>query len=156
MRFEPGEEERYSLKPGDVLVCEGGEPGGAAVCRDAHSDMRFQKAIHRVRCEDAVLPDWVVTVLEAHASSGALSKYFTGSGIAHLTGVSLARVPVPLPPIVEQREIVRRADQLLVLADRLEQRISAASKSTQRSSQAVLGKAYRGELALEGIASNRQ
>lgn len=74
--------------------------------------------------------------------------YFTGSGIAHLTGVSLARVPVPLPPIEEQREIVRRVDHLLVLADALKQRIEAGSKRVERSSQAVLAKAFRGELTM--------
>jgi type I restriction enzyme S subunit len=146
MRFEPGEEERYGLEPGDVLVCEGGEPGRAAVWRDGESGMRFQKALHRVRCEEALLPDFLVNVLQAHASSGMLAGYFTGSGIAHLTGVSLLRVPVPLPPIEEQREIVCRVDQLLALADSLKQRIEAGSKRVERSSQAVLAKAFRGDL----------
>lgn len=149
MRFEASEADRYRLKPGDVLVCEGGEPGRAAVWLDADSDMRFQKALHRVRCEDKVLPAWLMNVLQTHASSGLLSRYFTGSGIAHLTGASLARVPIPLPPIEEQREIVQRADQLLILADGLKQRIDAASKRVERSSQAVLAKAFRGELVLE-------
>jgi len=153
MRFEAGEEERYGLEPGDVLVCEGGEPGRAAVWRDAESDMRFQKALHRVRCEGALLPDFLVNVLQAHAYSGMLAGYFTGSGIAHLTGVSLARVPVPLPPIEEQREIVRRVDQLLALADSLEQRIDAGSKRVERSSHAVLAKAFRGDLLPADSAS---
>jgi type I restriction enzyme S subunit len=150
MRFEAGEKERYGLEAGDVLVCEGGEPGRAAVWRDEKSDMRFQKALHRVRCDNQVMPDWLVNVLQAHASSGLLSRYFTGSGIAHLTGVSLARVPVPLSPIEEQREIVRRVDQLLKLADVLKQRIEAASKRVERSSHAVLAKAFRGDLSISG------
>jgi type I restriction enzyme, S subunit len=53
---------------------------------------------------------------------------------------------IPVPPLEEQREIVRLVDQLLALADRLNERISVASKRMDRSSQAVLAKAFRGEL----------
>jgi type I restriction enzyme S subunit len=56
--------------------------------------------------------------------------------------------PVPLPPLGEQREIVRRVDQLLVLAGGLAQRIEVVSTRLDRSSQAVLAKAFRGELVL--------
>jgi type I restriction enzyme S subunit len=55
--------------------------------------------------------------------------------------------PVPLPPIAEQDEIVRRVDQLLVLADGLSQRIEGASTRIDRSSQAVLAKAFHGDLS---------
>lgn len=155
MRFELGEEERYGLTPGDVLVCEGGEPGRAAVWRHEGSDIRFQKALHRVRCADTLLPDWLVDVLQAHAFTGFLSNYFTGSGIAHLTGVSLVRIPIPLPPTAEQAEIVRRVDQLYTLANKLEQRIDAALQHVERSSQAVLAKAFRGDLIHTAASAER-
>jgi type I restriction enzyme, S subunit len=59
--------------------------------------------------------------------------------------------PIPLPPLAEQVEIVRRVDQLLALAARLKQRIEAASTRVELSSHAILAKAFRGELA--GVAS---
>jgi type I restriction enzyme, S subunit len=90
----------------------------AAVWRKFSSDMRFQKALHRVRCEKHLLPEWLADVLQAHALSGFLSEYFTGTGIAHLTGESLARVPILIPPTDEQAEIVHRVDRLLLLAGR--------------------------------------
>jgi type I restriction enzyme S subunit len=150
MRFEPAEEDRYGLRRGDVLVCEGGEPGRAAVWRDEIPDMRFQKAIHRVRCGELLAPDWLVNVLQAHALSGLLSNYFTGTGIAHLTGVSLAGVPIPLPPIDEQREIVRRVEALFALADNIERRLDATAASAETLTQAILAKAFRGELIPTG------
>lgn len=58
--------------------------------------------------------------------------------------------PVPLPPLAEQDEIVRRVDQLLLLADGLSRRIEGASTRLNRSSQAVLAKAFRGELNSNG------
>jgi type I restriction enzyme S subunit len=148
MPFEPNESERFGIRAGDVMICEGGEPGRAAVWRDDNSNMRFQKAIHRIRCDDALAPDWLVDVLQAHASSGRLSEYFTGTGIAHLTGVSLARVPIPVPPVMEQAVAVERVEQLLRVADSVVGKIDAATRRVGRSSQAVLSKAFRGELEL--------
>ena len=60
--------------------------------------------------------------------------------------------PLPLPPQDEQEEIVRRVNQLLQLATALERRISQASQSLERSSQAVLVKTFRGELITNGEA----
>jgi type I restriction enzyme S subunit len=57
---------------------------------------------------------------------------------------------IPLPPIDEQIEIVRRVDQLSELATSLRTRIDTASRRVDRSSQAVLAKAFRGELIADG------
>jgi type I restriction enzyme S subunit len=53
---------------------------------------------------------------------------------------------IALPSPAEQREIVRRAQRLLALADGLTARVDPASKRVDRSSQAVLAKVFRGEL----------
>ena len=55
--------------------------------------------------------------------------------------------PVPMPPYEEQLEIARRVNQLTELADRLRTRIDATSRRVDQSSQAVLAKAFRGELS---------
>jgi type I restriction enzyme S subunit len=49
MDFAPWERERYSLRPGDLLVCEGGEVGRTAIWRGELEECFYQKAIHRVR-----------------------------------------------------------------------------------------------------------
>lgn len=112
--------------------------------------MRFQKAVHRVRCREHLLPEWLVNVLQAHAGMGLLSDYFTGTGIAHLTGVSLARGPIPLPPIEEQAEIVRLVELLWTYANNLSHHVTVAQKRIGQSSRAVLAKAFRGELVSVG------
>ncbi|MGQ0432843.1 MAG: restriction endonuclease subunit S [Microthrixaceae bacterium] len=63
----------------------------------------------------------------------------------HLYIRDLKRMPVPLPPAGEQAEIVRRVDLLFAAADRLGERLQAATASVERTSQAVLAKAFRGE-----------
>ncbi len=55
MRFEENEAERYGLRDGDLVICEGGEPGRCAIWRNGAKDMRIQKALHRVRLPDSLI-----------------------------------------------------------------------------------------------------
>jgi type I restriction enzyme S subunit len=66
-----------------------------------------------------------------------------------MPGLNLAdvrRVPIPLPPLEEQREIVRRVEALFAFADRLEARYLAARKQVDKLTPSLLAKAFRGEL----------
>lgn len=111
MRFEEREGERYGLRADDVLVCEGGEAGRAAIWDGRASDMRFQKALHRVRCGPKLDSRFLVHQLHADYFSGRLLDYYTGTTIKHLTGQDLARYRFRLPPLAEQRRIAAILDQ---------------------------------------------
>ena len=58
----------------------------------------------------------------------------------------LQTLPVPLPPLAEQHEIVRRVEALFRLADHIEKRVVAATARADKLTQAILAKAFRGEL----------
>ena len=120
MRFEDAELPEFELRVGDVLICEGGEPGRAAVWDARAQDLYFQKAIHRVRFLGEVAPTFFVLSLRASANDGRLAKYFTGTGIKHFTGKGLASYRFPLPPIAEQQHIVAKVAELMALCDQLE------------------------------------
>jgi type I restriction enzyme S subunit len=75
-----------------------------------------------------------------------------GAGRPHLSFDQLKASPIAVPPLAEQREIVRRVDELLSIAHRLQRRIDGARRRVDASSQAVLAKAFRGELQLVGEA----
>lgn len=115
MPFEEHEEARYGLSAGDVVICEGGEAGRAAIWDGRVPNMKFQKAIHRVRCGPRLDNRYLVHRLMADYVSGRLADYYTGATIKHLTGQDLARYRFPLPPVEEQRriaEILDKADAL--------------------------------------------
>ncbi len=91
MRFEAGESQRYSLLDGDLVICEGGEPGRSAVWKEFFSrEIYVQKALHRVRFTEAVNPYFVQLFFEFSAASRQLEQLFTGTTIKHLTGEKLA------------------------------------------------------------------
>jgi type I restriction enzyme, S subunit len=58
----------------------------------------------------------------------------------------LQTIPVPLPPLAEQQEIVRRIDQLFSLAAQIEARYAKAKGYIDSLKQSILAKAFRGEL----------
>jgi type I restriction enzyme M protein len=120
MYFEEDELERFGLRAGDVLVCEGGEPGRAAVWDGRIPSLKYQKALHRVRFRVPFEPSILVYLLQEMALSGSLIGWLSGTTIKHLTLESFKKLPIPLPPLATQQAIVAEieAEQALVAANR--------------------------------------
>ena len=110
MRFLPEEAAKYTAVKGDVLICEGGYPGRAAIW-EQDEPIYFQKALHRVRFHEAERNKWFLYYLQAKDFDGTLKNHFNGAGIQHFTGEALAEFVVPLPPLPEQRRIVALLDE---------------------------------------------
>ena len=111
MDFSAKDAARYSLRPGDVLVCEGGEVGRAAVWAGAVEDCFYQKALHRVRASEALDPRFFRYLLEHYAQTEAFARFTSGSTIAHLPQEDLRNLPVPLPPRAEQHRVVAAIEE---------------------------------------------
>lgn len=118
MPFLEEESAKYTAVKGDVLVCEGGYPGRAAVWNEDYP-IHFQKALHRVRFHEPERGRWLVYYLFALDASGELRRFFSGTGIQHFTGEALARFQIPVPPLVELRNMIAAFDDLSVETGRL-------------------------------------
>ena len=105
MRFEPHERERYGLRYGDIIMCEGGEPGRCAVWQEQLSGVMLQKALHRIRPKPGIDNRFLFYCLLHQGCSGALEHLFTGSTIKHLPGEQLSKVELLIPHITVQRRI---------------------------------------------------
>jgi type I restriction enzyme S subunit len=140
------EKEILSIKNGDIFICEGGEPGRAAVWKNGENSMTFQKALHRVRFRIPFESDFLVYNLKVDAYTQKLNRLFTGSTIKHLTGRSLALYPITFPPLEEQKEIVKQVEKLFAWADKVEAHYQKAKEQVDKLTQSVLAKAFRGEL----------
>lgn len=105
MRFKDMEFERYSLKDGDLVVCEGGEPGRCAIWKGQTSVMRIQKALHRVRVREGFDPYFLYYRFLLAGKSNGLSNHFIGSTIKHLTGVRLKKMEFQFPDYKTQTKI---------------------------------------------------
>lgn len=106
MDFSETEQEKFMLRKGDLLVCEGGEPGRAAVWNGEIEPCFYQKALHRLRPKDNLVdPHFLMYRLRLGALSGEFSGSNAKTTIAHLPLVRLASLRVATPPLKEQKRI---------------------------------------------------
>lgn len=99
MRFEQDELETYGLRFGDIVMCEGGEPGRCAIWKEQTPGMMIQKAIHRIRCRENMDHKYLYQSLRDQAEHGHLATLFTGATIKHLPREKLAKVTVVVPSV---------------------------------------------------------
>ena len=79
-----------------------------------------------------------------------------GGGMNNISLADVRALRIPVPPRPEQREIVRRVEGLFKLADAIEKRVAAATARAEKLTQAILAKAFRGELVPTEAALARQ
>ena len=106
MDIYPHEIARYTLRSGDLLVCEGGEIGRSAIWQEEIKPCGFQKALHRLRPwkNDRDRPRFLSYVLRVAVTRGAFNDGHE-STIGHLTGEKLRSHRFAFPLAEEQRSV---------------------------------------------------
>lgn len=99
---------RFRLAKGDLLVCEGGEVGRAAIWDEPIDECYYQKALHRLRPLRGYSPHLMLAFLRYWTSRDMLADYVSQTSIAHLTQEKFASVPLPVPERDEQLAIATR------------------------------------------------
>lgn len=145
MKIEESEVEKYTVEKNDLVICEGGEPGRCAIWENDES-MFYQKALHRVRFTDGSNPKFYMYYLWFAAQTGILRPYFTGTGIKHLTGQSLSKVPVPIAERSIQDRVVLNIEERISTCEFIENTIDNALQQADALRQSILKKAFKGEL----------
>ena len=145
MRISDNEIDKYSLKKGDLVICEGGEPGRCAIW-DRDESIFYQKALHRVRFSNDHNPKFYMYYMWFAAQTGLLKQYYTGTGIKHLTGQSLVKIPVPSAGLDVQNRTVDVIESHLSECDNIEQTIKVAVAQAESMRQSIIKDAFEGRL----------
>ena len=147
----PEDKVKYAMKSGDLLFTEGGDRdklGRGTVWRGKVQDCIHQNHIFRVRLKTGeAIPDYVSITTKSDFSK----HYFfeNASQTVNLASINirtLSALPLPIPPLPEQHEIVRRVEALFKKADEIEVRYKKAKAFVDKLTQSILAKAFRGEL----------
>jgi len=136
MLIRKEELERYEAKRGDLLVCEGGEAGRAAVW-EFSDNICFQNHIHRVRPLGGINAHYLYRFFEQINFSGEINNYRKGMAISNLSGKSLSLIPVPIPPVTEQRVIVTKVNRLMECCDELELEIEKRNAYHEKAAKVI-------------------
>lgn len=148
-RLEENELPKYLLRPGDLLICEGGDVGRSAVW-ESTQEMYYQNALHRVRFYGGINPHYFQLLLECYKGNQILDAYSKGMTIKHLVQTALNTIVFPLPPLSEQNRIVNAAKRLLPYLhsyDKAEQKLTALNTGFPEAlKKSILQEAVQGKL----------
>jgi type I restriction enzyme S subunit len=135
------------LRPGDLVVVRTGEPGVAAVVPQSLTDSN---------CSDLVIgrlirsmnPHYAAFYMNSEFAKAVVRDAQVGVAQQHFNVGSMSEMPVPWAPTAEQEEIVRKIEMVFAWLDRVAAEHANASRLLPKLDQAILAKAFRGELVL--------
>ena len=111
--------DQYGVEDGDLLVCEGGEVGRAAIVRNPPHGSIIQNSLHRVRSFGTSDIAFLMYVLKHATSQGWINTLCNRATIAHFTSEKLGDLQIPWAPLPEQRTIVAFLDRETAKIDAL-------------------------------------
>lgn len=138
---------RSSAQPGDIVIVAVGSSGQSAIIPD-----EIQFAILSQNCNkftfdaEMVMPEFVNFVLQIEMAIEQLRDRTTDTARPFLSLTNLKTLLLPIPPLPEQKEIVRRVEALFALADQIEACYTKGKAYVDKLTQSILAKAFRGEL----------
>lgn len=153
MHFESYEHVRFTIRKGDLLVCEGGDVGRAAMWT-LNENIHYQKALHRVRPRTTAPPRFLIYVLWAAASLGLFTSEGNQSTIAHLTREQLRAHRIPWPSEQEQHRIVAELDETRAKMRALQDQWSRQIELLTEHRQALITAAVTGEIWVPGVGAS--
>ena len=143
----------YALRQGDLLFTRyNGSIELLGICglvRDLEDRLvLYPDKLMRVRFDHPwILPEYAEIFFQGpEARDRITAKAKSSAGQQGVSGKDIKAQPFALPPLSEQQEIVRRVAALFQLADAVEARVAAATARADKLTQAILAKAFRGEL----------
>lgn len=141
MDFSDQETEKFSLKKNDILVCEGGEIGRAAIWEENLNECYYQKALHRLRLKRGaeILPEYMILWLEYNFRvSNELKSESLTTTISHIPREKLLKLVVGYPDIDSQRKIIAAFDSMKTLEKELNEKL----KSTRKLRKCMLNRYF--------------
>lgn len=149
MDFDERERKKFALVPGDLLLCEGGVVGRAALWHGEVEDCYFQKALHRLRPANGSVTNefmlyWLRFAFEIQNFYGVSGA---SSTIAHLPAAQLRALDLPVPPLPEQKKIAH-------ILSTVQRAIEGQERIIQTTTE--LKKALMHKLFTEGLRNEPQ
>ena len=139
---------RYSARPRDLLITVMATIGRVCVVPDGIEDAIITKHLYRISCfGGAIDPDFLSLAMRGRSET--LSEIFgkaQGQTRPGLNKTILQQVPIPVPPLAEQREILARFSVLQADTDGASAGVDSLHAASSRLRQSILAAAFRGDL----------
>lgn len=133
--------------PGDVLFTREAPMGEAALIPDGMKVCMGQRMMLLRANGEVLLPEYLLLAVQAPYVRKYAEHVAVGSGVLHMRVGDVERLPIPVPPIAEQAALVTTARAAFSFLDKIEERVYQVARIAEQLPQAILSKAFSGELA---------
>ena len=154
MTFSHAERRFFALRRGDLLVCEGGDPGRAAVWSSELDECYFQKALHRLRPVRGASSRYLLHALRVLSLRGAFTSDGPGR-YTHLTAEELRATRVPMPAEDEQHRRAAELDELASKATAAEHALDVLDTRLAEYREALINEAVTGRLDVRAVSDTQ-
>jgi len=114
------------VRPGDLVYCLRGATLGKTAIITQYEEGAVASSLVIIRLIPAVEPRFAYRFLTSPLGREQIFQFDNGSAQPNLSANSVKKYWVPIPPLVEQRRIVAKVEQLMALVDALETQLAAA------------------------------
>jgi type I restriction enzyme S subunit len=139
--------QRCNPEKGDILYTKVGATYGYAAVNNLDYDFSIFVSLALIK---PVIPffnsKYAELVMNSEVVFSQARERISGIGTPDLHLVEIRDFRIPLPPLPEQKEIVRRVEDLFKFADSIEERFKQAKAQVDKLTNSILAKAFRGEL----------
>lgn len=134
------------VEEGDILVSLVGTIGKVLILSEEAEVGVINPRLVKASLAPEISREYVKIYMDSIIAHDFFKQFSHGGTMEILNLGILKKLPIPLPPLAEQTEIVRRVEQLFAFADQLEAKVAAAKNRIDHLTQSILAKAFRGEL----------
>ncbi|MEG4202693.1 restriction endonuclease subunit S [Microcoleus sp. Pol7_A1] len=137
---------RSRLKTGDLLLSIRGTVGRLCKIPTLLNGANITQDSARLSIQSNVSSDYVFLFIKAQSTQQRMQKAIKGVAVRGINIGDVRAIQIPLPPYLEQQELVRRVEALLKTADCIKQQYKEAKSHLDQLDHSILAKAFRGEL----------
>ena len=153
LSINKNEQESYKLSNDDIVINRVNSMpflGKSALVKELEEPCVFESNMMRIQIDkEQIEPKFLIRFLNSQHGLVELRKNAKHAvNQSSINQQDVKAVHIPIPPLEEQKEIVRQVDKLFTLADKLESHYQKAKERVDKLSQSVLAKAFRGELVI--------
>jgi type I restriction enzyme S subunit len=139
----------------DVLIVSVGATIGRAAIKKDDIEFALVRSVGLFKiAPEKIIGDYLLYSLQSQKIQNFISKSSRGNAQPTLYIKAMSAIPIALPPLIEQKEIVRHIEELFAFADCIEQKSNAALEQVKNLTQSILAKAFRGDLTAGWRAAN--
>lgn len=147
--------EKFKLKENDIVVTRtGATTGKSFLIESINCEAVFASYLIRIRALNG-LPKFLWNYMKANIYWKQITEFSSGIAQPGVNAQKLENLLLPLPPLNEQKRIVEKLDSLFEKTGRIKEIIEEVKEKTSSRREAVLSKAFTGELTEKWRAENK-